>query len=149
MSHRQIGKRPALQLAALFLFSLLASVQTARGADVIIEFIGLRSAAGSLLVAICPEATFTQRVCPHAGVAPASLGRITIEDVPPGIYAVQAIHDENGNNDFDRSRIGWPLEGMAFSRDARIRFGPPAFSDAAVEISPSRNTLTITMRYFE
>jgi uncharacterized protein (DUF2141 family) len=148
MTNWQIGRFSTPQTFTLAALCLLASVGTARAAEVVIEFVNLRSEAGSLLVAICPEATFTQRVCAHVGMAPASEGRVAVKDVPPGVYAVQAIHDENGNNEFDRSKLGWPLEGVAFSRDAKMRFGPPAFSDAAVEISPSGNTLKITMRYF-
>jgi uncharacterized protein (DUF2141 family) len=149
MPDRQIGRWSPLTSVVAAVFLLLASEPGAQAAEVVVEFTELRSAAGRLLVAVCPERTFTRRVCAHVGTAPASQGRVVVEDVPPGIYAVQAIHDENGNNEFDRSRIGWPLEGLAFSRDAAMRFGPPAFSDAAVEISPSGRTLTISMRYFE
>lgn len=149
MPVRQTGKSPPFVLSISIALALAANAPVALAAEVIVEFRSLRNANGNLLVAICPEETFTERVCAHVGAAPAAQGRVVVRDVPPGTYAVQAIHDENGNNEFDRSRIGWPLEGVAFSRDARIRFGPPAFSDAAVEISPSGNTLTLTMRYFE
>lgn len=149
MPVRQTGKLSPLVLGLPIALALAANAPVALAAEVVVEFTNLRNANGNLLVAICPQETFTQRICAHVGDAPAAKGRVVVHDVPPGIYAVQAIHDENGNSEFDRSRIGWPLEGVAFSRDARIRFGPPAFSDAAVEISPTGNTLTLTMRYFE
>lgn len=149
MPHRQTGKSSALALGIAITLALATNVQIGLAAEVVVDFTNLRNASGNLLVAICPEETFTERVCAHVGAASAAEGRVVVDNVPPGTYAVQAIHDENGNNEFDRSRIGWPLEGVAFSRDARIRFGPPAFSDASVEISPSGNTLTLIMRYFD
>jgi uncharacterized protein (DUF2141 family) len=41
-----------------------------------------------------------------------------------------------------------PREGFGFSRDARVRFGPPKFGEAAFEVVPgARETLVIRMRY--
>ena len=68
--------------------------------------------------------------------------------VPPGSYAVQAIHDENDNGELDRNLIGRPREGMAISRDPPMRMGPPRFSDAVVEISEGGGSVTLHMKYF-
>ena len=38
-------------------------------------------------------------------------------------------------------------EGFGFSRDAKVRMGPPRFSDAAIDIGAQDRNLTIRMRY--
>ncbi len=108
---------------------------------------GLRSGAGDLLVAFCDRATFTKRGCAITGRAAASAGAVVLADVPPGDYAVQAIHDEDGDGDLDRGLV-LPTEGVGFSRDAPMRRGPPRFEDAAIRVGPEGGTLTLTMRYF-
>jgi uncharacterized protein (DUF2141 family) len=69
-----------------------------------------------------------------------------VEGVPPGTYAVQAFHDEDGDGTLDR-RGFWPSEGLGFSRDAPMRMGPPRFGDAAVRIERD-GRITVTMRYY-
>ena len=128
---------------ALLLFSSAPAI----AADLRVVATGLRSAEGQLLVAVCPEADFTTFECPHVGIAPTSEGAVVIRGVPPGTYAVQAIHDENGNGMLDR-RLFRPTEGMAFSRDAPMRRGPPQFGDAALAVT-GNGTISVTMRYFQ
>ena len=67
-------------------------------------------------------------------------------DVAPGEYAISLLHDENGNGKVDKA-LFLPTEGFGFSRDARVRMGPPKFSDAAVDIGAKDRQLTIRMRY--
>lgn len=118
----------------------------AQAADLRVEVAGLRSTQGTLLVAVCTPQTFARRGCPHVAAAPASEGAATVPDIPPGTWAVQVIHDEDGNGTLTR-RGFLPDEGMAFSRDAPMRMGPPRFADAAFALKGS-GTVTVTMRYF-
>ena len=65
--------------------------------------------------------------------------------------AVYAYANEDAafwEGELDRDLFGRPEEGMAFSRDAPMRRGPPRFADAAVEIGAAREAITLTMRYF-
>jgi uncharacterized protein (DUF2141 family) len=70
-------------------------------------------------------------------------------NIEPGVYAVQAFHDENDNLDLDRNMIGWPKEGMGFSNDAPMRYGPPSFEDAAIEIEAAGASTRLRLRYFD
>ncbi len=83
-------------------------------------------------VDVCPQARFLADGCPWHTNLPAHPGTMifTIAGVPPGDYAVQAFHDENDNDRIDRGLFGLPKEGVGFSRDARIVFSPPKWSDA-------------------
>jgi uncharacterized protein (DUF2141 family) len=121
----------------------------AAAGDLEITVEGLRNDAGTVRVAICSRGTFLTSSCPHTGSFPAPQTAVRIPGVPPGTYAIQAFHDENGNGEVDRSRFGRPLEGMAFSRDAQMRLGPPTFADAAFRLDDDTARATLTMRYFE
>ena len=117
-------------------------------AEVRVEAAGLRNEAGTLYVAVCSEAEFLQPACAYTGSAPASEGAVTVAGVPPGTYAVQAVHDENGNGTLDRPGF-LPLEGLGFSRDARMFMGPPAWDDAAFDLTEAGVTIPLTLRYFQ
>jgi uncharacterized protein (DUF2141 family) len=107
--------------------------------------------AGELLVAVCTRETFLRRGCPYTGRSPAISGeaKVVVRGIDPGVYAVQAFHDENGNFDLDRNFLGLPKEGMGFSNDAPMRFGPPSFDDAAIEISAAGAATRLRLRYFD
>lgn len=138
----------AMVLAAATALCLGAG--TAAAADVRVKVSGVRSGDGRVLVAMCGPSTFLGRSCEATGSAAARAGttEVVIRDVPPGVYAVQAVHDENGNADLDRNRFGVPVEGLGFSRNAPLRLGPPRFGDAAVEVPRRGGVLSFAMRYF-
>lgn len=74
-------------------------------------------------------------------------GQARFENLPYGVYAVSALHDENGNGRMDTNWLGMPREGVGASRNARGRFGPPRYQDAAVELSTDTLRLSITVDY--
>ena len=93
------------------------------------------TAKGNVAVAVCDKARFLKQ-CAYSATAPAQAGETTlmVKDVPAGTWAVLAYQDENGNGELDRNLIGIPKEPYGFSRDARSKFGPPGFEDAAFEV---------------
>lgn len=66
--------------------------------------------------------------------------------VPPGTYAFALIHDENSNGRIDTTLMV-PREGFGFSRDAKVRFGPPRFSAAAFPVGSEPVRQTVRVRY--
>ena len=66
--------------------------------------------------------------------------------VRPGTYAIALLHDENANGKADKALI-IPKEGFGFSRDAKVRMGPPKFSAAAFTVADDPVQQRITMRY--
>ena len=110
----------------------------------------VRSNAGHVLVAICDRNTFLQETCRYRGNAPAVAGSVVVRmtGVPPGTYAAQAYQDENDNRKIDRNFFGIPTEGIGFSNDARMRFGPPSFADAAFTLGQSGGQIRLTLRYY-
>ena len=121
------------------------------GAELAVTVREVAGGEGHVMVAVCTPDTFLGTECPHIARAPATPGavQVVVPGVEPGVYAVQVYHDANDNRDVDRNFLGVPLEGVGFSRDAEMRFGPPAFADAAIEVSGERAATDLTLRYFK
>ena len=63
--------------------------------------------------------------------------RINIQ-VPPGRFALKIHHDEDKSGTMTKNWTGIiPAEGVGFSSGARVRFGPPSFKAAAMELPKS------------
>jgi uncharacterized protein (DUF2141 family) len=132
------------------LLLLLATPAAAEPGVVEVTINGVHSAAGHVLVAICDKASFTQPVCPYHGSVPSAVGSVVVRitGVPPGVYAAQAYQDENDDRTINRNFIGMPTEGMGFSNDAKMRFGPPSFDDAAFSLTAAGGAIHFSLRYF-
>lgn len=66
--------------------------------------------------------------------------------VPDGSYALSVIHDENENGKLDTfAKI--PREGYGFSGNPPLRFGPPTFDEARIEVTQGRNHPVVRVRY--
>lgn len=119
--------------------------------DVTVTVSGLRSSEGQVIACLTsnPEAFPNCEKDPEAiGLAvPASdAALIDLGTVPAGRYAIALIHDENSNGRLDK-RLMFPREGFGFSRDAKLRMGPPSFRAAAFEADRTRLNQPIRMRY--
>lgn len=68
-------------------------------------------------------------------------------DVPPGTYAIAAIHDQNRNGDLDRNWLGIPTEGYGFSANVNAGLGPPSFRVASFAFDGGELSLTIRLQY--
>ena len=130
---------------------LLLAAHPARADGVLeVTVTGIRSDSGTVLVAVCDQATFLHETCRYKGRAPAAIGSVVVRipGVPPGTYAAQAYGDENDNGKIDRTLFGIPTEGLGFSNDARMRFGPPSFADAAFTLGPAGGRIRLALRYY-
>jgi uncharacterized protein (DUF2141 family) len=130
---------------------LTGPVSGAMAAELKVTLEDVATSSGHVLVAVCTPETFLRRGCPYTGRAPAASGeaQVVVHGIDPGVYAVQAFHDQNDNFDLDRNFLGLPKEGMGFSNDAPMRFGPPSFDDAAIEISAAGAATRLRLRYFD
>jgi len=110
----------------------------AAAATVEVHVTGVNAGKGTVNVAVCDQARFLKQ-CVYSASVPARAGdnTVTVRGVPPGSWAVLAYQDENENGELDRNLIGIPSENYGFSRDARGKFGPPSFEDAAIPVRDS------------
>jgi uncharacterized protein (DUF2141 family) len=78
-------------------------------------------------------------------IATSDDAELLLPDFPSGDYAVAVYADINGNNKLDSNFLGIPKEPVGTSRDAKGRFGPPSFADAAFKITDGINTMPIQL----
>lgn len=138
---------PLLALIAVALAAPRVSAEDAGTLHVVID--NARSARGNIHVDICPQANFLSK-CPYSAEAAARKGRVevVVRGVPPGRYAAQITHDENGNKKVDRGLLGIPREGIGFSNNVRVRFSAPRFADAAFTVTGGSQYITVNLQYF-
>ena len=149
MRHR--SRSVALAVAAAGLLG--AAPPAPRGADVIVIAKDLRSDRGVVRACLTPVQDRFPK-CDDPGRSFKAIGHaagtvtIAFHGIPPGRYAVALLHDENNNGKADRAAMMIPKEGFGFSRDAKVRFGPPRFRDAAFDVASGADAQqVIRMRY--
>lgn len=71
---------------------------------------------------------------------------ITLTNLAPGTYAIQAFQDINANNKMDTSWLGLPLEPFGFSRDAQPRLAKPRFAAVKFDVAPGLNEQSLHLQ---
>jgi uncharacterized protein (DUF2141 family) len=115
---------------------------------------GFRSDKGSVRVALFrnttgfpvepPKGTPSQTVPIEDGAAVAHF-----LNVAPGPFAISVLHDEDGDGQVGKSFFRIPTEGLGFSRNPKIRFGPPSFDECMVVLGQGkRESMTVALHYF-
>ncbi len=79
-------------------------------------------------------------------VATGDSTELLIPNVPAGEYAVAVFADMNGNGVLDSNFFGIPTEPVGVSRNAKGRFGPPKFADAAFKMGDGVTALAIELK---
>lgn len=122
-----------------------------------VNIAGLRNAKGMLNVSLfngskgfplSQKDAFRSQVVPCASFASASSGKATVvfRDVPPGVYAVSLVHDENQNGKLDTYWYGKPREGSAVSNNARPKMRAPRFDEASLDLKADK-TIELNVWY--
>jgi len=118
-----------MKLIILLTISLLFLLRPALHAqsELTVSIENLKNSTGKVIVDLLDqhEATVINRSCQIAD----NTCILVFKDLPPGMYAIQFIHDENGNDELDTNFLGIPKEGFGFSNDAFGRFGPKDFEE--------------------
>jgi uncharacterized protein (DUF2141 family) len=137
-------------LIATLAFIGMTSPAHAADAPITVTIWSLRIPGGSVRVDVCTRETFLRSNCPYSGSAPAEVGEttVTVADVPPGVYAVQAYHDINDIGRLDQGPFGVPREGLAFSNDAPIGLRGPNFDRAAFTHGEDPQNLRLRLHHF-
>ncbi len=117
-----------------------------------ISFEGMRSSKGMVRACLTREPAFLLRCDQDPASFKASVearpgAHIIFSGVPAGDYALAVLHDENGNSKADRL-LGIPREGVGFSGNPALMFGPPSFAAARFHVSGPAMTQEIRIKYF-
>ena len=119
--------------------------------DLTVELTGLRSPKGTVMLCLTARpANFpdckTRDDARFVNV-PASRGSATFTGVPAGRWAVAVVHDQDGDGRLN-TLLGVPKEGIGFSRNPKLGWGPPSFDSAAVEMGPVDRVERVRLKYF-
>lgn len=138
-----------MKLAIAMTASALLVAVPATAADLHLT-LRTQSSGGSIAVAVYANAedfrASRNPVATRVVPAPGGATSVTISGLAPGRYAVGAFHDADGNGELTLWPIGLPREAYGFSRNARGRFGPPAFEGAAFDLPAEGTRQAITLR---
>ena len=74
--------------------------------------------------------------------------RFTLENIPPGNYALFAYHDANNNQRMDHRWYGPPDESFAYFRDFKVKLLPPDFEDVAFGLGAEDMAVTLHLQSF-
>ncbi len=85
---------------------------------------------------------YVTRVKAEAGVT-----RACIFLPKPGTYALAIYHDEDANQNFNRSGLGLPTEGFGFSNNPTTLAGLPKFNSVRLSVPRSGLITRIRMKY--
>ncbi|MEO7917193.1 MAG: DUF2141 domain-containing protein [Dokdonella sp.] len=136
-----------LSIALLIAVSTLSS--TASAADLIVKVTGIRDHKGTLSLAVYDSAeSWDNDGKPIAGdrrTPDADEVTFRFGELLAGTYAVQAMHDANGNGKLDSNFMGMPTEGYGFSNNPKV-MRKAHFDEAAVKVGDEPVTITLKLR---
>lgn len=146
------GSRPLAALTLALAAGTLLTGAASGGTTVTVTVTDLRNTKGVVRACMTDNAKVFPKCREDAKSFRAvvdATGQVTFkfEHVPPGTYAIALLHDENNNGKSDRALMMMPKEGYGFSRDAKVKMGPPSFKSAAFEVAAQPLNQTIKMRY--
>jgi uncharacterized protein (DUF2141 family) len=71
---------------------------------------------------------------------------VTLHDIRPGTYAIEAYQDVNNNDKMDTTWLGLPLEPYGFSRDAQPVLSKPPFSKVKFPLVAGEQSQTLHLQ---
>jgi uncharacterized protein (DUF2141 family) len=120
----------------------------AQAGELTVSITNIRTDKGELLVSVVnSDAGWNNQAKPVAATKVAATGKDSVLrfDLPAGSYAVQVMHDENGNGKLDTNFIGIPSEGYGFSNNPQV-MRKAYFSEAKFEIGDAAASIVINLR---
>ncbi len=72
---------------------------------------------------------------------------LIIEDIPRGTYALFIHHDEDMDKELKTNFLKIPKEGIGFSNNVKLKFGPPKFENCAFQVDSGKVYLNIKPVY--
>ncbi len=111
----------------------------------VVQVVGLESNTGTVRIALNDEHNYDSDGNVRTATLPITDGTAQwiVDRLSYGTYAVRLYHDENDNGELDTNLFGAPQEAYGFSNDARGRFGPPDFEEAAFSLDSDSLSMTV------
>lgn len=118
----------------LYFLPFLAFAQNKHNLEIVVK--GLSNNKGKVYVGVYnSEETFLRKVfLGNISKINQKEAVVKFKDVPEGIYAVTAFHDENNNDKLDTNMFGIPKEDYMVSNNAKNKFSAPKYKDAKFKL---------------
>lgn len=143
--------KTSIAKAALAAFILMALPSAAQAATVTVTVTGIRNDAGVVRCGLynSPNGFRVPGKQAMQAIARISKGKAqcTFGDVPQGTYAVALFHAEHNEQALETGLFGRPKQGVGFSNNPSMSFGPPSFKDAAFTVGNKPVSLQVQMKY--
>ena len=132
-------------------FALCQPVASKSENTIVVRINGIKTQNGQVLLSlfkspegfpIHPEKAFKWG---RAKVTASSI-IISFNGLPPGTYAIAAVHDENSNEVMDTDWLGLPDEDYGVSNNVSSTLSPPKFEEAKFNFTGKRDTVMIEMK---
>lgn len=121
------------------------------GGRVKIVVSGIRSVEGKICVfAWDSEASFWRLKTDEAAAtacAPASSATLELRMASGREFGFLVIHDENSDGKLGTNFLGMPKEGLAFSNNAKGRFGAPDWAGVRFAVPPEGRETSVALIY--
>jgi uncharacterized protein (DUF2141 family) len=137
-------------LLSIILTSILAlfGTRVTNAGELSITVTDIRAATGTVQLSVAnSEAAWNNQAKPIAGKVVAVTDKQVVLHftLPAGSYAVQVMHDENGNNKLDTNFVGMPIEGYGFSNNPTA-LRKANYDEARFELGEQPAAITIRLR---
>ena len=118
--------------------------------DLKVEFSNILEAKGDLYVAVYnssnaflkEDQVFRKIIVP---ITQTGALKVSIDDLPPGQYALSCFHDVNGNGKLNTNWMGIPNEPYGFSNNARPKFRAPNWGEASFDFKEMGGSMKIRL----
>lgn len=133
----------SIAAGVVMLFAAYAPVDAQQAQiDHVVRVENVDAGAGPVRVAMFNRASWLGRAV-DAGEVAATGTSVEMALTAPGAgrYGFAVYQDINRDGRLNRNIVGLPTEPTAFSNGAVIRFGPPNFDAAAVDVSANGQTI--------
>lgn len=120
------------------------STTAAFAADVAVTLTGVKAEGGTMLVSLQGRDQFMKPIGSKGALAPATAGtmNLSVEDVPPGDYAVMVMHDADSNWTMTL-KDGKPAEGWGHSGAADGK----SFDAVKITVPEAGASVTVPLNY--
>ncbi len=115
----------------------ITSLVSAQNVNLTVSVSGLKNDTGFVQIGLFnSDGTFLKTIYKGISSEIKSKGAtVTFLNIPKGVYAISAYHDQNKNGKLDMNFMGIPKEAIACSNNAKGFMGPPKYADAKFTIT--------------
>ena len=119
-----------------------------------VQVTGVRAAKGEMAITLYPDDARRflapgKKMARVRAVAQAPMTTACFWLPAPGHFAVAVYHDENADRDFNRTLVGLPAEGFAFSNNPPTPTALPPFRAVRFKAGEGETTIRVRLRYLK